>query len=451
MQQLRFINSSFFLVDSTAILFISSVLFRLDAYRNLFLPTSPLMDKYRIENSLASGSTGKVKIAKYLNKSFAIKIIDKTVKTYKEVQKEMRIQAMLSHKNIVKLIENYENTESYFMVMELAELELFDLIEPDVGLHPVLIHFYFRQLTSAVKYLHENGIVHRDIKPENIMLSKNGDLLLTDFGYSTVYMYKGRTRKLSSIVGSYSYMAPEVLKGEYNHLIDIWSMGVVLYVLYVGNVPWKRPVLEDDRFANYLMFKNHNYEPFTKMSPQIVKLFEAMCNISLDRRIDINELENHEWLCKKSVIENENGMCINKNAITEYLSTSLVHRTSFSQPGKRNARIPIGHIMSSQPFFKTFDLPMLKRIYLKADRSEIIHNLRNIFQALVIPVEIAENTFLFETVDMYGNKMTGEVVIEKINYCHCVVFTRIQGGCIEFKKLFNVIRDKLEDVMSYKN
>lgn len=404
------------------------------------------MDKYRIENSLASGSTGKVKIAKYKNKSFAVKIIEKSVKSYKEVQKEMRIQAMISHQNIVKLVDNYESKDSYFIVMELAELELFDLIEPEVGLHPVLIHFYFRQLTSAIKYLHKNGIVHRDIKPENIMLNKNGDLLLTDFGNSTIYMYKGKTRRLTTIVGSYSYMAPEVLKGEYNHLIDIWSMGMVLFVLYTGTVLWKRPTLDDEVFSNYIMFKNHNYAPFTKLSPQIVKLFENMCNISVDKRIDIEGVESHEWVQKKSILENEKGMCINKNYITEYLSTTLVHRTSFSQPGKRNSRIAVGNIMSSQPFFKTFDLPMLKRIYIKGEKHHIIHNLQKIFQSKIIPFVINDNTIVFDTVDKFGNEMTGEIVIEKMNNSHCILFTRILGDVIEFKRLFNVIRDKLDEL-----
>lgn len=402
------------------------------------------MEKYRIENSLASGSTGKVKIAKYLNKSFAIKIINKSMKSYKDVQKEMRIQAMLKHKNIVKLIDSYEDKEFYFMVMELAELELFDLIEPEVGLHPVLIHFYFRQLASAIKYLHENGVVHRDIKPENIMINKSGDLQLTDFGYSTIFMHKGRTRKLTTIVGSYNYMAPEVLKEEYNHLIDIWSMGVVLYVLFTGNVPWKRPILDDDKFSDYIMYKNHNYEPFTKMSPQIVKLFESMCNISVERRIDIIGLMKHEWISKISIIEDLNGMCINKNCIAEYLSTTLVSRTSFSQPGKRNIRLPIGNIMSSQPFFKTFDLPMLKRIYLKEQKHIILHNLQKIFQTIVIPITINGNIIVFDTVDKYGNEMTGEIVIENMSNRSCIVFTRILGDCIEFKRLFYIIRDKLE-------
>ena len=140
--------------------------------------------------------------------------------------------------------------------MEYAEGgDLFDKIEADVGVSEDIAHFYFTQLISGVSYMHSKGVGHRDIKPENILLSNAGNLKIADFGLATLFEYQGQTKLSTTMCGSPPYIAPEVIScskstqsrnapkasGYSANLVDIWSCGVVLFVLLVGNTPWDEP------------------------------------------------------------------------------------------------------------------------------------------------------------------------------------------------------------------
>ena len=166
-------------------------------------------------------------------------------------EKEVIFNKALSHFHIVKFIEYSESDEELFLVFEFCiGGELFKQIVPNIGLPPDLVHVYFIQLCSAIFHLHSLGICHRDIKPENILIDRDGNLKLSDLGSATMFI-KGQGRRiLHSICGSRAYMSPEVLLGRYEgDSNDIWSLGIVLFVMITGCSPWQEPSSSCREFA----------------------------------------------------------------------------------------------------------------------------------------------------------------------------------------------------------
>lgn len=145
--------------------------------------------------------------------------------------------------------------------MELAlGGDLFDMVEAGRGLAPDLVHFYFRQLINGLDFLHAHGVAHRDIKPENLMLDAAANLKIGDFGIAALFRLqkqKGQRRKCTTVCGSPPYVAPEVLaatpaNGGYDpDRADIWSAGIVLYVLLLGTTPWAAAIDSDPEYYEY--------------------------------------------------------------------------------------------------------------------------------------------------------------------------------------------------------
>ena len=153
---------------------------------------------------------------------------------------EVSILNTLDHPNIVKYFETYDDKKYIYLVMEFIEGEqLFDKIvhQTNQVFGESQAAGYMRQLISAVFHCHTMGIVHRDIKPENIMITRGNDVKLIDFGLSK---NSGITHgSMHTIAGTPYYMAPEVLKGSYNEKADMWSLGVLLYTLVSGYLPFQ--------------------------------------------------------------------------------------------------------------------------------------------------------------------------------------------------------------------
>ena len=111
-----------------------------------------------------------------------------------------------------------------------------------MGIDEECAHLYFTQLLASVGYLHNLGICHRDLKPENMLLDDHGNLKLSDFGLATVFRHKGKTRILTTPCGTPPYVAPEIHACHYEGpKVDLWSSGIILYVLLAGNTPWGEP------------------------------------------------------------------------------------------------------------------------------------------------------------------------------------------------------------------
>jgi BR serine/threonine kinase len=186
---------------------------------------------------LGEGTTGKVKLAyhKDSGEQVAIKIVPKSAFIQKpdlenKVRREIALMKVVSHPNILKLIDVLESDRHLYMVLEYAQKgELFDYLVSQGSLSPQVGLDFFRQITLAIEYLHQLGICHRDLKPENILVDSNDRIKIADFGFARWV----RRDVADTSCGSPHYAAPEVIKGgQYDgRRADIWSLGIILYAL----------------------------------------------------------------------------------------------------------------------------------------------------------------------------------------------------------------------------
>ncbi|OMJ66312.1 hypothetical protein SteCoe_36876 [Stentor coeruleus] len=212
----------------------------------IFHKTSSLMKDYELGPILGQGAYGSVRTAvhKLTNQERAIKTVkkDKLTKDMQAHSKffaEIDILRRIDHPNILKLFEFYEDNKSYHLVTEIIKGgELFDYIVGTGNITENIAMGFMKQILFAVNYCHKLGIVHRDLKPENLLLerkSSDGNLKVIDFGAST--LFEG-DKVLKNKYGTSYYIAPEVLKRSYNEKCDIWSCGVIMFVLLSGRPPF---------------------------------------------------------------------------------------------------------------------------------------------------------------------------------------------------------------------
>ncbi|XP_071835082.1 MAP/microtubule affinity-regulating kinase 3-like isoform X3 [Apostichopus japonicus] len=212
----------------------------------------PHVGKYRLIKTIGKGNFAKVKLAKHIptSKEVAIKIIDKQVlnqSSLAKVYREVRIMKSLDHPNIVKLFEVIESEKTLYLVMEYASGgEVFDYLVAHGRMKEKEARAKFRQIVSAVQYCHQKRVVHRDLKAENLLLDKDLNIKIADFGFSNQFTPGS---KLDTFCGSPPYAAPELFQGKKydGPEVDVWSLGVILYTLVSGSLPFDGQNLKELR------------------------------------------------------------------------------------------------------------------------------------------------------------------------------------------------------------
>ncbi|XP_023650453.1 serine/threonine-protein kinase MARK2 isoform X12 [Paramormyrops kingsleyae] len=223
--------------------------------RNSFATTAdeqPHIGNYRLLKTIGKGNFAKVKLARHVltGKEVAVKIIDKTQLNSSSLQKlfrEVRIMKMLNHPNIVKLFEVIETEKTLYLVMEYASGgEVFDYLVAHGRMKEKEARAKFRQIVSAVQYCHQKCIVHRDLKAENLLLDSDMNIKIADFGFSNEFTLGN---KLDTFCGSPPYAAPELFQGKKydGPEVDVWSLGVILYTLVSGSLPFDGQNLKELR------------------------------------------------------------------------------------------------------------------------------------------------------------------------------------------------------------
>uniref|UniRef100_A0A914C4Y1 non-specific serine/threonine protein kinase n=1 Tax=Acrobeloides nanus TaxID=290746 RepID=A0A914C4Y1_9BILA len=255
---------------------------------------------YHIHEELGSGGFGKVKLATHIltGEKVAIKIIDKRAvgEDLPRITTELDALKHLSHQNICRLYQYIETEEKFYIVMEYCNGgEMFDYIVKKERLEESEARHFFRQLVQAMAYVHSLGFAHRDLKPENLLLKEDLQLKVIDFGLCAKPR-NGLNRPLDTCCGSPAYAAPEIIQNlsYFGNEADVWSMGVLLYALLCGSLPF-----EDDNL--HILYKKITsgiyYEPVF-LSPLSKDILRAMLQVNPKFRITLKELLSHPWLTK---------------------------------------------------------------------------------------------------------------------------------------------------------
>lgn len=263
--------------------------------------SATVIGHYELKKTLGKGNFSTVKLAQHriTNHKVAIKIVKISVlndESMVRVQREIEILKKLGkHENIVRLYQVIK-TKRYFMLITeyCANQELYEFIVTHGRLSEPLACYYFRQITSALEYLHNHSIVHRDLKAENLLLTDNyRTIKLVDFGFANFF---SKNRYLDTWCGSPPYAAPELFKGvEYaGPPADIWSLGVILYVLVCGSLPFDG--------VNLFVLKTRVLTgkfriPFF-MSDACENLVRSIIRLDPEKRLTTNQIRSHEWVTK---------------------------------------------------------------------------------------------------------------------------------------------------------
>ena len=265
--------------------------------------------KYKPTKMLGSGSFGSVYEAEnsIFQNTVAMKVIKKDPNNEldeQEIRNEIDILKKLSHPNIVKIYEFYISNSHYYIITEFCkEGELFSYIKNKYNEHQLAVLFY--QVFSGLWYLHDNKILHRDIKLENIMISKKekdnntGEELfwakIIDFGTAKIFE---KNKREMDVVGSSYYIAPEVLKQNYNEKCDTWSVGVILYMMLVGRAPFDGK--DDEEIICKINSADYNSkEPkLLKHSPEVRDLVDKLLQKDTNKRYSAKEALKHPWFEK---------------------------------------------------------------------------------------------------------------------------------------------------------
>jgi len=252
---------------------------------------------YTLEKTVGEGQFGKVKLATHVptGTRVAVKVIDKSrlnSDTLRMVHREVSIMKMLHHPHIIRLYEVIENEACLFLVMEYASGgEMMDLIMAHGRLKECDACRFFTQTASALAYCHALHTVHRDVKAENLLLDQHMNVKLIDFGLSNVF-HPGDT--LKTFCGSPSYASPELVqRREYTGPeVDCWSLGVLLFVLVVGELPFDGTTF----LELYRRIISASYVIPPDVSPLCADLIRKMLVPDVKNRANITQILNHPWV-----------------------------------------------------------------------------------------------------------------------------------------------------------
>ncbi|KAF8397018.1 hypothetical protein HHK36_018656 [Tetracentron sinense] len=428
---------------------------------------SMLMQRYELGRLLGQGTFAKVYYARNLktSQSVAIKVIDKE-KIFKvglidQIKREISVMRLVRHPNVVQLYEVMATKTKIYFVMEYAKGgELFNKIAKG-KLKEDVARKYFQQLISAVDFCHSRGVYHRDLKPENLLLDENGNLKVSDFGLSALAESRHQDGLLHTTCGTPAYVAPEVIsrKGYDGAKADIWSCGVILFVLMAGYLPFHESnLMEMYKKIGKGEFKCPNWFP-----SDVRRLMSKILDPNPNTRIFIAKIMENSWFRKgfySKPLQNETegkelapldvdvvfGPC-------EKTSTAVETKHDSAKPTNLNAfdiiSLSVGFDLSG--LFEVNDKKKEARFTFRQPASAVISKLEDIAKCLRLKVKKIDGGLLKLEGSKEGRKGVLSIdaeIFEVTPFFHLMEVKKSSGDTLEFQKMLQEdIRPALKDIV----
>ena len=358
------------------------------------------LDNYDVIKQLGKGGYGKV--YRVMNKKTkeirACKHLSKlSIKNLEKFQREIEILRKADHPNIIKLYEIFESKRSYYLIMEECKGgEVFDRIIEHIQKKDMYSEkdasIILRQMMSAVEYCHNNGIAHRDLKPENLLYLNDGPednnpIKVIDFGLSQVISPQ---RKLKTKVGTAYYVSPEILNGAYSEKCDIWSAGVILYILLSGDPPFNGP----SDLAIYKKIAEMKFDfpenKWSRISDEAKDLIKHMIAPE-NKRYSAREVMEHPWM--KVTSENKTYLNFDPSFLVDYARSNPFKKMTLLFIA---SRLDESEIDSLKKTFEAFNLQKDGQI----SYEELKKGLKELNCQKITDEELSE---LFKSIDVDKN------------------------------------------------
>ncbi len=333
-----------------------------------------LEEHYKVLNKLGQGTFGSVYRVVHIKTDLirAMKMIKKNTINLQDddrkLLKEIQILIQIDHPNIIKIYEYFQDETYFYIITEFVSGgELYDTISKWKNFNEDKAAYIMRQLLSAVNYLHSHNIVHRDLKPENMMVEKSSNkkdknnqeainIKLIDFG--TCNYYDGKT-KLTLKVGTPYYIAPEVLRRSYTEKCDLWSCGVILYILLCGYPPFSGDSTEEIIEAVISGKFTMDGSEWKKVSSAAKDLVSRLLEFKPDKRLSAQDTINHKWIQEKHDAFNQ------KEKLDEGILTNVLENIKNFNAKEKLQQATIAFIVHFQ--FASSENKELKKIFKKLD------------------------------------------------------------------------------------
>jgi len=286
------------------------------------------LGKYLVGPTLGVGGTAKVKLAwdTENNRRLALKIL--LPKFASAAAKEIKILKELNHKNIVRVYDCFDNvmwsdnkTTTVFAIEYANQGELIEYLMYTSKFEDELARWFFQSLTEGMEYCHGQNVIHRDLKHDNCLLGENFVVKITDFGFATHY-YSEKGIKMKTAIGTQQYAAPEILAGKkYTESVDIFSMGVMLFIAVAGSQPWRKADPRSDRWYKMIhqgmwssFFSYH--ERSHKFSEDQKTILKGILEPNPEERWTLKEVKRCNWYNGKKLSQDEVAMRLMRRKAT---------------------------------------------------------------------------------------------------------------------------------------